>query len=53
MIQTDSMPRDDFIWYTDQMILTSCVFCGNKFGNINFKGKCVCEDCLSYIKELM
>lgn len=30
-----------------------CVFCGNEFSNIGFKGKCVCEECLCFVKELM
>ena len=47
------IPKEDRILLFDPMPQTSCVFCGNQYGTVNFKGKCVCEDCLSFVKDLM
>ena len=33
--------------------ISSCVFCGSEFGSINFKGRCVCEECLTFVKDLL
>ncbi len=52
-MQTGLIEKDELIWYPSQIPLNTCIFCGNEFGNINYKGKCVCEECLSYIRELM
>lgn len=31
----------------------TCVFCGAKNECTNFKGKCVCSECLNFVKEFI
>lgn len=31
----------------------TCIICDVKYGTTTFKGERVCEECISYIKEIM
>ncbi len=52
-MHTSNILGNDPILYPDPMPMNTCVFCGKEFADINFKGRCVCEDCIAYVKELM
>ena len=52
-METCGIDRKSNIYYPNLMPTDTCVFCGSKFGSIDFKGRCVCEECLCYVKDMM
>jgi len=38
--------------YHQPEVEETCILCGKDEMTVHFKGKCVCENCLTYVKEL-
>jgi hypothetical protein len=38
--------------YKSPKSMHSCVLCGKDTLTVRFKGKCVCEDCLNFARDL-
>lgn len=52
-LRNDELYSYNFADLGDSASINTCIFCGNTNGNIDFKGRCVCEECLSFVKDLM
>jgi hypothetical protein len=51
MLHHKEQPSANTIYKQPEMT-GSCILCGKDTMAVNFKGKCVCEDCLTFVKEL-
>lgn len=45
--------RSDTLSYDAYTSKDVCIFCGTQHNTINFKNKCICTDCLDFVKEMI